>query len=259
VGVAVRRYDSDRFLTALFAPSHKRDTLLTLYAFNHQLARAREAASQPTLALMRLQFWREVVEGEPRAHDVAAPLGAALSRGELDRDDLLALIDARETEAEPSIPTLNSWIAYLLASAGGLMVTAGRLLGAPEPERLRRPGAAYGAAGGLRSVPALARQGRCMLPVDTLEAHGLTPEMVIAHPNRPEVQAALRVLSAEGRALLRGASALRLPRSAIAAALPTVLARRDLTPRRVGQRLTAGRGIGDRLAVLRAALTGRIA
>ena len=59
----VRRHDPDRFLTALFAPPEKRDALLTLYAFNHELARAREAVSEPPLALIRLQWWREVVEG----------------------------------------------------------------------------------------------------------------------------------------------------------------------------------------------------
>ena len=37
----VRRHDPDRFLTALFAPPDRRDALLTLYAFNHELARAR--------------------------------------------------------------------------------------------------------------------------------------------------------------------------------------------------------------------------
>jgi phytoene synthase len=58
----VRRHDPDRFLTALFAPSEKRNALLTLYAFNHELARAREVVSEPPLALIRLQWWREVVE-----------------------------------------------------------------------------------------------------------------------------------------------------------------------------------------------------
>jgi 15-cis-phytoene synthase len=58
----VRRHDPDRFLTSLFAPPEKRDALLTLYAFNHELARAREAVSEPPLALIRLQWWREVVE-----------------------------------------------------------------------------------------------------------------------------------------------------------------------------------------------------
>ncbi|MGD0108468.1 MAG: squalene/phytoene synthase family protein [Rhodopila sp.] len=63
IAALVRRHDPDRFLTALFAPPERRHALLTLYAFNHELARAREVASEPALALIRLQWWREVVEG----------------------------------------------------------------------------------------------------------------------------------------------------------------------------------------------------
>jgi len=54
----VRRHDPDRFLTALFAPAGRQGALLTLYAFNHELARAREMVSEPPLALIRLQWWR---------------------------------------------------------------------------------------------------------------------------------------------------------------------------------------------------------
>jgi len=86
----VRRVDPDRFLTALFAPAEKREALFLLYAFNHELARARESVSEPPLALIRLQWWREVVEGARRHHEIAEPLHAALDARELDRDDLLA-------------------------------------------------------------------------------------------------------------------------------------------------------------------------
>ena len=75
IAALVRRHDPDRFLTALFAPPERRDALLTLYAFNHELARAREAVSEAPLALIRLQWWREVVEGgapPPRGGRTAA-------------------------------------------------------------------------------------------------------------------------------------------------------------------------------------------
>ena len=81
IAALVRRHDPDRFLTALFAPPDRRDALLTLYAFNHELARAREVASEPPLALIRLQWWREVVEGEPKRHEVATPLSEAIAAG----------------------------------------------------------------------------------------------------------------------------------------------------------------------------------
>jgi 15-cis-phytoene synthase len=255
VAAIVRRHDPDRFLTALFAPAERRETLMTLYAFNHELARAREVVSQPMLALMRLAWWREVVDGAQRHHEVATPLRAALDRDELDRAELLHLIEAREVEAEPSIPTLDAWRAYLAGSAGGLMVIAGRLLGAPEPEALRPLGAAYGAAGVLRSVPVLAAQGRCLLPDDVLAAHGLSPEAAIAAPRSLALRRVKEELAQQGCGLLDGSHGLRLPRRALAAVLPAVLAGRDLA--RIDA-VPARRGLGDRLAVMTAAVRRRV-
>src|SRR5690349_13344758 len=103
----VQRHDPDRFLTALFAPAERRDALFTLYAFNHELARAREVVSEAPLALIRLQWWREVVEGADRRHEVAEPLRAALAAGALRAADLLAMIDAREAEVETAFETLE--------------------------------------------------------------------------------------------------------------------------------------------------------
>ncbi len=246
----VRRHDPDRFLTALFAPPDKRDALMVLYAFNHELARAREVTSEPHMALIRLQWWREIVEGTNRRHEIATPLSDAIAMGLLLPSDLLPIIEARELEAEPEIETLAVWRAWLMAGAGGLAVAAARLLGADEPESFRRFGAAYGAAGVIRSAHILAAQGRCLLPVDVLAEHGLIPEAVTSGADpRP----ALRRLAAEGLGML--ANPPRLPKHAIAAALPAVLARRDL------QRMAfipGPRGFGDRLAVVLAGFTGRL-
>jgi phytoene synthase len=248
----VRRVDPDRFLTALFAPAEKREALFLLYAFNHELARARESVSEPPLALIRLQWWREVVEGARRHHEIAEPLHAALDARELDRDDLLALIEAREAEVEPVFATTADWHNYVCGSAGGLAVAAGRLLGAPDPEALRSLGAAYGVAGLLRSVHVHSRQGRCLLPIDILADHDLTPESVIANPAADAVQRVVRRIAHEGLMLLRRH---RLPRHAIAAALPAVLARRDL---KRAPEFPLQRGVPDQLAVVFAGFAGRV-
>ena len=174
----VRQHDPDRFLAALFAPASARETLFVLYAFNHELARAREVVSEPHLALIRLHWWREVVQGMHKHQPLAEAVRAALDSGALAAEDLLGMIDAREAEADPDIPTLEAWRAYLLGSAGGLAVAAARALGAEAPEAVRPLGAAYGAAGVLRSVPALAPHGRCLLPADVLARHGLSVEAV---------------------------------------------------------------------------------
>ena len=57
----VRRGDPDRFLVAMAAPSEARARLLPLYAFNLDIARAPWASTDPNIALMRLQFWRDTL------------------------------------------------------------------------------------------------------------------------------------------------------------------------------------------------------
>ena len=254
-GEIVRRHDPDRFLTALFARPAARDTLFVLYAANHELARAREVVSNPMAALIRLQWWREVAEGARRRHEVAEPLGEALDAGRLQAADLLTMIDGREAEVEP-VETEAAFRDYLQATAGGVAAAAGRALGADGPalDALRDLGAAYGAAGVLRSVAALARQSRCVLPGDLLARHGLSAEDVIADPERAALQGVRAHVVALASGWLEAGRAGRLPKQAIAAALPAVLAARDLArPRR-----HEARGLADRLAVTAAAVRGRV-
>lgn len=257
IAALVRRHDPDRFLTALFAPPSRRDSLLTLYAFNHELARAREIASLPPLALIRLQWWREVIEGTPKRHEIATPLSGLLQATPTLAADLESMIKVREQEAEGPVDTLDDWRQSVRSGGGSLAVAAARLLGVPDPEAARSFGAAYAVAGQVRTTRLLARQGHCLLPTELLTRHGLTAETVIAEPGHPAVRDVLSILVHEGQALLSGSPSI--PKSAIAAALPASLAQRDFTrwTRRPGT-VALQRGIGDKLAVLRSAVTGRV-
>jgi phytoene synthase len=245
----VRRHDPDRYFVTLFAPEAHRHTLFTLYAFNHELARAREVASEPGLALIRLQWWREVVEGEVKAHEVAAPLHAALAEGRLYAPDLLDMIASRELEAETGIATISAWREWLLQGPGSLAVATGRVLGAPPAHfpRLRRLGAGYGASGVLRNAPYAARQGRCLMPEELLAKFNVTLEEAIDDPVGPKTAGARQALAFLGGALLGAPE--RCGKAWVAAALPAVMGRRDLArPTRSGPRF-----LGDRMAVTWAA------
>lgn len=236
-GGIVRQHDPDRFFTALFAPAERREALFTLYAFNHELARAREAAREPMVALIRLQWWREVVEGKRVRHEVAWPLGEALDTGVLQASALGALVDAREAETE-AMPDAAAFEQYVLGTAGGLMVAAGLALGlgAGEAEALRRPGGAFGITGVLRSAAVVARQGRGVLPAGMTDGAGGV---------LPEARLRLEDLAREWLGTVP-----RVARGALASALPAVLARRRLR--------TGGTVLGDRVAVLAAAVRGRV-
>jgi phytoene synthase len=264
IGGFARTHDPDRFLCALFAPAARRAALFALIAYNHELARAREAASNPIAALIRLQWWREAVEEAaagrpPRRHEVAAPLHAAIAAGALDPRDLTAMADAREAETEEEgIPTRAAFSAYLRGTAGGVAVAAGRLLGASGEAlaQLQSLGEAYGLAGVLRSVAHHAAAGRSLLPADALAEAGVGAAQVVADPGA--AAPVVRKLAAEGAARLAELRrSARIPRGAVAAALPAVLAARDLRRLAAGQPVPAPRGFGDRAAVTLAGLRGR--
>jgi phytoene synthase len=220
----LRVVDGDRYFCTLFAPAAAREELALLYLFNHELARAREVASEPLLALIRLQWWDEVVAGADKRHEIATPLRAAIARGAFAAEDLRALIEARRLEADEQIADVATFLAYVRGTAGRLARVAGKRLGA-DSEAVEDLGTAYGIAGLIRAAPFHAARGRRLLPV----------EGAAALP-----AAALRLCGA------------RAPRAALPAALPAAFVRRDVA--RAGM---AGRGLADRLAVLRAAMTGR--
>ncbi len=256
MGGRVRTHDPDRYLTALLAPPSVRDGLLTLYAFAHELARACAMTSEPDLALIRLHWWREVVEGAPRRHDIATPLTALIRDGRLSAADLSPVIDAWEMEAHApgmgaAFGSMDAWRAWLMAGEGGIAVAAARLLGSPDPEKARVSGAVSGAARVLRGNRAAAARGQCWLPEDVTRDNGVTIEDAIAAPDGLAVAGALRRLAEEGLSWVPG-SVRRVPRAWRAAVLPAVLARRDL--RRIARGAAPvsarERGFGDRFAVV---------
>jgi phytoene synthase len=95
-----------------------------------------------------------------------------------------------------------------------------------------------------------------LLPADLLAGSGLSVHAAIAAPESPLVASALRRLVAEGQSFLAQSPSGRMPRAVVAAALPVVLARRDL---RHGPAVHPGpRGLADRVAVMWAGITGRV-
>ena len=78
----VRAADKDRFLATLFAPADKRGPLFALYAFNAEIASVRDRAREPMPGEIRLQWWRDVINGERTGEAAANPIAAALTRND---------------------------------------------------------------------------------------------------------------------------------------------------------------------------------
>ena len=228
----VRRYDPDRWLTALFVPDALRPGLLALYAFNSEIARAREVITQPMIGQIRLQWWREAWEGiaqdRPRQHPVVLALHRHCRQASM--EDVRTLIDARERDMDPApMADMAALLEYAEATSAPLMRLAAMHLGATLTDDSRQAIAAAGTAhaltGLLRATPHLARQGRVYLPVDQLAAAGIVPESVHQGDHDAAVQAVVRAVAEAARARHRQVRGRLWDPALLRAMLPAVFAR----------------------------------
>jgi NADH dehydrogenase [ubiquinone] 1 alpha subcomplex assembly factor 6 len=225
----VRDNDYDRYLSVLFAPKEKRAALFALYAFNYEVAKTAETVSDPTLGQIRLQWWREAVEGiyggTPRRHEVVLALHQAVTGCGLPRAAFDRLIDARENDLV-AVPfaTLPEFEDYAAATSGGLMRLAAHILGASEPEKDRaRPlGIAYAIVGLLRAFPFHAASGRIMIPASEFAAAGVNEEAVF-EGKTDNIRTLIKRMVCLAEDWFANASARKIPRRYLAAYLPAAL------------------------------------
>ncbi|MFI4987182.1 MAG: phytoene/squalene synthase family protein [Alphaproteobacteria bacterium] len=232
--VEVRRHDADRFLTALFAPRERREDLLTLYAFNLELAKVPELVSEPMLGRIRLQWWRETIAGiyagTPRRHAVVLPLAELVTRRGLTRAHFESLIDGRERDFEETPPaSLAELESYAAATSSTLMSLALEALGVRGGDAdaaAAALGIAWALTGLMRAVPFHARQRRLYLPRDAMAEAGADPDELFARGRTAGLATVVRRIAERAGEHLAAARQRRprLPRAALPALLPAVLA-----------------------------------
>jgi len=128
----VRAQDIDRFHLAQKAPTSAQEGWLALAAFSLELARTASRVSDPNLGLIRLQWWREVLEeleggGPVRAHQVALDLQRVAPR--LHMSLLHQMVRAREADLQPDAPmALEDLRAYLMQTYGSLLCAQAHML-----------------------------------------------------------------------------------------------------------------------------------
>ncbi|MGE5477985.1 MAG: phytoene/squalene synthase family protein [Bacteroidales bacterium] len=220
----LRRHDRERFVTALFAPPEAREGLMALYAFNVELSRVRESVREAMAGMIRLQWWREVLDGrrdeEAARHPVAAPLLQVVRARELPLTSFEQILTAREKDlvATPFATQLE-FECYAFETAGLLAELAVAALGArDESSRAAAQfvGQAWAITGLMRALPVHLGQGWMTLPEDMLVQAGSSQQELGAGQTSPAALAAvLAELGRRARWYLREARRHRPPRRAV--------------------------------------------
>jgi phytoene synthase len=233
---AVRTADHDRYLTALYAPDDKRDALLSLYAFNAEIAGIRDRIHEALPGEVRLQWWRDVIaaedDGASIGHPVADALKATISAFRLPKPAFDNMLEARIFDLyDDPMPSRTDLEGYCGETAAALIQLAAMVLdpvAAPRfAELAGRAGCAQAMTGLLLLLPLHRKRGQCFVPADILAAAGSSPEEFVAGDGGPGAKRAVAAMMALARdhlsAFEQGASAL--PVSLHQAFLPLALSR----------------------------------
>jgi 15-cis-phytoene synthase len=172
VRLAARTYAPDHYLAALLAPAAVRNDLVALAAFLGDVDRIIATVSDPTLAEIRLQWWRDaIIGGELGArsgHPVADALGGAIRRHHLPFGWFDGLLDARSFDLyADQVPDAATFDAYLEKADGAAFALAALMIdpAASVPSQLvRATGRAYGWMRLLRTSAIAQRRGRDPFP-----------------------------------------------------------------------------------------------
>lgn len=123
----IRHVDEERWLSSRYAQKTEREALVVLYAFYFELARVRLIVTDPTMAAIRFQWWRDALEemktGKLRQHDVVMALDLQIQQKSYAFNSLTRLIDDFETAFETKDRYLEPE-AKLAAIAGQVLVDA---------------------------------------------------------------------------------------------------------------------------------------
>lgn len=226
----LRQGDKDRFLADLFVPPETRPYVMGLHAFSLETARIRELVSEPMPGEIRLQWWRDGIEGERRGEVAQHPIGAllveAIERYGLPRQPLYDLIEARSFDLyDDPMGSVGELEGYGAATAGVPMRLAALMLDRGADAALdpvaQSGGIAYALAGLLRAVPLHASRGQVYLPLDVLQRHGADPAVLLSGTADEPLRAAVAEVAALARSHL--GLALQAGRDAPPAVLPALL------------------------------------
>jgi phytoene synthase len=209
---------SSAYYSVRLAPLELRDDLAALIAWRYQVRAILHEVSDPGVARLKLQWWREELEradaGQPR-HPLSQALAPVLARHRLPAGPFLQMAGRVEAEILRRQPPDDAAQADdCERDLGALFELLARCHGITEQRTLsaaRCLGTFCARVYLIRDAGALIRQGRPVLPENRLRAQGLSAEALRERAHRARLPTLLEASAEQASLLLAEARAVPLP------------------------------------------------
>ncbi|XP_065524697.1 NADH dehydrogenase (ubiquinone) complex I, assembly factor 6 isoform X2 [Lathamus discolor] len=180
----VRKRDYEGFLCSLLLPAESRTSAFALRAFNVELAQIKDSITQKTTGLMRMQFWRDAVEGiycdNPPHQPIATELWRAVKRHNLTKMWFMKIIDEREKNLDDRpYRNIQELEKYAENTQSALLYLTLEMLGVRNvnaDHAASHIGKAQGIVTCLRATPYHCTRQKVFLPMDICMLHGVSQE-----------------------------------------------------------------------------------
>ncbi len=190
---------SSFYYSFLFLPPERRRAITALYAFCREVDDTVDEATDPSVARIKLAWWRTEVstmyKGTP-THPVTQALQPHIAPYQLEEQHLQAIIDGMEMDLDQSryldYPGLQK---YCWRVAGVVGILSASIFGYTRPETLayaEKLGLAFQLTNIIRDVGDDARKGRIYLPVNELQQFGVTAADILNFRHSEKFEALMR-------------------------------------------------------------------
>ena len=183
ITAVARTWQYDRYLAATLAARHNLNDLIILAAFAAEVDRILATVSEPAIAAIRLQWWRDALDTpapETTGNPLADQLRNTMHGKNLPGDLFAHYIEAQDVELYSDLlPDLAALDDHFTNRDGILFELAICTLGVTPDAQMReaiKAGAqAYGFARTLVQLPLRLQSRQFLLPADIAERHGIWP------------------------------------------------------------------------------------
>lgn len=197
---------SSAYYSIRLSPAPLRNDLAVILAWQQEVASVLTDVSDPGVARLKLQWWREELgrtyAGAAR-HPLCQALAAANAAHALPEADFESIIDTLETRvAAVPIADLNTLRRTLGREMGAGFELLSRCCGITSETALahaRSAGIACGLVYLIRDLGANLRRGRADVPADLLQEQGLTRKDLTERVSRERMVSVLSTLAEEAR------------------------------------------------------------
>ncbi|MBV6307108.1 presqualene diphosphate synthase HpnD [Candidimonas humi] len=206
------RSGSSFYYAFLFLPPERRKAITALYAFCREVDDVVDECSDPSVARVKLAWWRAEVEkmfAGKAEHPVTQALAPHIASCGLDAARLIEIVDGMEMDLDQA--RYMNWAElrkYCWRVAGVVGELSAGIFGHTQAETLSYAGTlglAFQLTNIIRDVGDDARRGRIYLPVEDLEKHNVKAAEILNGQYSERFRELMRFETARARDLYRQA------------------------------------------------------